>query len=221
MTALVPPEFLFRCTFPVRRLDAIPRRGKRLLQLPESCVLPSLAELSGRANFGEIRLAWNEQGLGIGLSVTGKKQPASSVPQRSGKTDGMRVWIDTRNTHSVHRATRFCHQFEILPVGGKADGAGAAVIPQPVARANEDAPRIDPELIPVQTSVTSKGYRVEAWLPAAALNGFDPLRQPLLGFFYAIQDSELGLQTLSVGTEFPFSSDPSLWSTLELTPTPA
>ncbi len=33
-------------------------------------------------------------------------------------SDGLRVWIDTRDTHNIHRASRFCHQFVFLPTGG-------------------------------------------------------------------------------------------------------
>jgi hypothetical protein len=31
-----------------------------------------------------------------------------------------------------------------------------------------------------------------------------------------VRDLELGEQTLSVGADFPFADDPSLWSTLDL-----
>jgi hypothetical protein len=48
------------------------------------------------------------------------------------------------------------------------------------------------------------------------LNGFDPEANPLLGFYYFLRDAELGEQFLTVGHEFPFPHDPSLWSTLEL-----
>jgi hypothetical protein len=34
--------------------------------------------------------------------------------------------------------------------------------------------------------------------------------------YYHIRDQELGDQFLSVGWEFPFADDPSLWAVLEL-----
>jgi hypothetical protein len=37
-----------------------------------------------------------------------------------------------------------------------------------------------------------------------------------LGFSYAVMDRELGWQTFTVASEFPFDEDPSLWGTLEL-----
>ena len=48
------------------------------------------------------------------------------------------------------------------------------------------------------------------------LVGFDPAQHPQLGFHYTIRDSELGEQSLAVGSEFPYASDPSLWQTIQL-----
>ncbi len=53
-------------------------------------------------------------------------------------------------------------------------------------------------------------------MPGSVLNGFDPEQNPRLGFYYAVRDAELGEQVLSVGSEFPYWEDPSLWSVLEL-----
>ena len=62
-----------------------------------------------------------------------------------------------------------------------------------------------------------RGYLLEAFIPARVLTGFDPQENPRLGFYYHVHDAELGDQFLTVGREFPFAEDPSLWSTLELT----
>ena len=63
---------------------------------------------------------------------------------------------------------------------------------------------------------TKSGYRLELFLPAAALTGFDPEEHPRLGVCYAVRDSELGDQFLSVNGDFPYMDDPSLWDVLEL-----
>jgi hypothetical protein len=62
----------------------------------------------------------------------------------------------------------------------------------------------------------TSGYLMSAFIPAAALTGFNPVDHPRLGFTYQLFDRELGQQYFSVGSEFPFSADPSLWGTLEL-----
>jgi hypothetical protein len=61
-----------------------------------------------------------------------------------------------------------------------------------------------------------EGYLLEAIIAASALHGYDPENHPRLGFFYWIRDLELGDQTLTVGPDFPFWEDPSLWCTLQL-----
>ena len=48
------------------------------------------------------------------------------------------------------------------------------------------------------------------------LHGFDPEQNPRLGIYYAVRDTELGEQVLSVGSDFPYAEDPTLWSVLEL-----
>ena len=64
-------------------------------------------------------------------------------------------------------------------------------------------------------SASDGGYRLEAFLPAAVLNGYDPEQNSRLGFFYAVRDSELGEQVLSGDASFPYPEDPSLWSVLD------
>jgi hypothetical protein len=60
------------------------------------------------------------------------------------------------------------------------------------------------------------GWRMEVFLTAEALHGFDPETNRRLGFAYQVTDPVRGDQFLSVGREFPVGEDPSLWATLEL-----
>ena len=85
-----------------------------------------------------------------------------------------------------------------------------------INRALQDAPLSPPERHPVPLRAHQGRLSLEAFLPAAVLNGFDPEQNPRLGVYYAVRDAELGEQVLSVGADFPFGEDPSLWSVLEL-----
>ena len=85
-----------------------------------------------------------------------------------------------------------------------------------IHRALEDAPHVAPAEVVLRVQPVRGGYRLEAFLPAAALNGYDPEQHPRLGFFYALRDDEHGEQLLSSTAEFPFWEDPSLWGVLEL-----
>ncbi len=85
-----------------------------------------------------------------------------------------------------------------------------------INRAREESRSINAERIPIVAKQTGTGYRLCAFIPSATLSGYDPDEQSRLGFTYSISDRELGTQSFSVGPEFPFAEDPSLWGTLEL-----
>ncbi|MFO1096196.1 MAG: hypothetical protein U0992_23250 [Planctomycetaceae bacterium] len=215
--SVVPHRFLFRAEFSVPRIASLPRRkGLRILDLPATCVLPDLGALDADPPFYTLRAAWNAQGLGFELDVRGKRRLPKGDIANPTAADGLQVWIDTRSTQNVHRATRFCHSFCFVPGSGKQDPP--AGVQTPVARAREDAPLCDPENLLIAADMSKDGYRLEAWLPADVLHGFDPEAQPRLGFCYLVRDFELGIHGLSVEGDFPYESDPSLWSVLRLMP---
>lgn len=217
MSDLLPQRFLFRFSLPARYLAQVPRAGKKeLLSLPEECILPDLGPLDSARSFGQLRLAWNERGVAVALEVRGKKHRPQCDTTAPETADGLQVWIDTRATQNIHRASRFCHHFCLLPRGKEGHENQATAIQLPIARAKEPTPLCKPDDIPISATVSKDGYLLEAWLPAHVLNGYDPEAQPRLGFYYYLRDSELGEQFLTVNSEFPFAFDPSVWSVLEL-----
>jgi hypothetical protein len=184
--------------------------------LSDEHVLPSFGELEARPLFGDLRAAWSEAGLSFWLRVAGKKQTPWCRASRVEDSDGLHLWIDTRNTRNIHRASRFCHRFIFLPFGrGRRQEDPAAVL-VPINRAREQPKPVAHDLLHVLSDKRVDGYTVAAHIQAEAMTGFDPSEHARLGFAYAIVDRELGWQTLSVGPEFPFAEDPSLWATLEL-----
>jgi hypothetical protein len=214
MQRVLPSSFLFRYSLPVRQVESA---GAALpLNLPEECRLPFPNALDDRAEFAVLKLAWNARGLGVSVDVAGKRRPPQCDPRNPAESEGLQIWVDTRDTQTIHRASRFCHHFCILPTGTGRKKREPAAIQRPIARAKEDAPLAGPASIPVVAALRTDGYRLDAWIPAEAMHGFDPEAVPRLGFFYLLRDSELGDQTLTVGEEFPYPHDPSVWSTLEL-----
>lgn len=216
LNQIVPPRFLFRFSFAAKKIVNLPRRSGKLLDLPEICLLPSLAELDHQTDFAHVKLAWNEKGFGISMEVTGRTQRPEIPKTENARRDGIELWIDTRNTQSVHRATKFCHHFLLHPMGTAANRETPFIRSLPVARAREENPLPNAELVNVHSEISKSGYLLEAWFPREVLVGFDPDIQSQIGFHYIVQDSEFGSQTLAVGNEFPFESDPSLWQTVEL-----
>ncbi len=212
---IVPTPFLFRVTLPVQRIDALPRVKPPVLQLPESCRVPFPALLERRTSFSELRMAWNREGLAISVAVQGTKRPPTAHPDTPDSSDGVRIWIDTRDTRTIHRASRFCHQFQLFPVGGGIRETEPCLRQIPVPRAGEDAPEIDTDSVLLDGAVSKTGWRVDAWFPVETLHGFDPLGLGRIGFYCHVRDRQLGHDYFSVGEDFPFTADPSLWSTLE------
>lgn len=214
--SLLPSAFLFRYSIPVSKIDRLPKAKAPLLKLPKSAEVAFPSAMDGIPQFASLRLAWNKNGLAISVSVQGKSDWANCSIDSPLSSDGVQIWLDTRNTQNIHRASRYCHQFCLLPLGEGDDGMQPFIKQYPVARASEDAPEVGEENVLLESEADESGYTVSAWFPTNILNGFDPEAYSQLGFYIAIHDSEFGKQTFTVGDDFPYQSDPSLWSTLEL-----
>jgi hypothetical protein len=216
---LIPNRFLFRVAHPCLYLGDRPlEEGDDLLDLPESCRLDNFAGMDDRPAFADVRLAWNERGLAVQVTVRGKDQPSAGDVARPRQSDGITLWIDTRESRASHRASRYCHQFHLLAAGGGPEKDEPALVQGKINRALEDAPTAPAGAVPFRRGRVPNGYVLEAFLPAGVLNGFDPEQNPRLGFYYAVRDQERGEQTLAVDADFPWAEDPTLWGVLELTP---
>ncbi|WP_231993591.1 hypothetical protein [Pseudobythopirellula maris] len=231
INTLLAPRFLFRFATPLKRYQQ-PKPKKKAkpgakpkgvfdLELDESYRLPDLAALDGftpvgERRFADVRLAWAPEGLVLQVEVTGKSQPVWCRDGRLEDSDGVQLWIDTRATHNVHRATKFCSRFGVLPSGGGSSATEAIIDQMLINRARENARPVRARLLQAGAKVTKDGYLLKAYLPSAALDGYDPEQHTRLGFTYAVVDRELGTQTFANGASFPYDEDPSCWATLEL-----
>jgi hypothetical protein len=211
---LLSPTFLFRFSAPC--FHRALRWTGAALELDESHRLTHFGALDGARTFADVRAAWCDEALAFSVRVEGKRQAPWCRESRMADSDGLCVWIDTRDTHNIHRASRFCHRFMFLPSGGGRTLADPVADQLLVDRARENARPVRPGALCVRSEKRVDGYLLEAFIPADALTGYNPTDYPKLGFTYAVFDRELGIQTFAVGTEFPFEADPSLWGTLEL-----
>lgn len=212
--SLLPSRMLFRFSAPCRYRK--PLWGDKGAQLGEEYRLLELEALEGRTCFADVRAAWSDEGLAFGVQVRGKRSAVRCHENRMDESDGLQVWIDTRDTHNIHRASRFCHRFAFLPSGGgrkRDQPLGDQLL---INRARENPRPLRPEVFRVRREKRVDGYVLEAFIPADALTGYDPAQHARLGFTYLVQDHELGEQTFGVGGELPFREDPSLWATLDL-----
>ncbi len=212
--SLLPKRFLFRFSLPcLYRKSLWTDEGAGL---DAKFRLVGLAELEGRPMPAEVRAAWSEDGLAFSVLVQGKQQAPWCRASKPEDSDGVQLWLDTRDVHNVHRASRFCHRFIFLPSGGgnRLDRPVAQWLP--INRAKEHPRAIRPESLQAIGKPQKGGYVLDVFIAAEALTGFDPQEHPRLGFTYALVDRELGEQTLGVGSPMPYEEDPSLWATLEL-----
>ncbi|MCI0357253.1 MAG: hypothetical protein L0211_02050 [Planctomycetaceae bacterium] len=208
------PTMLFRFAAPCFYAPELWTAGGT--KLGDKHRLPCFAELEGKQPFADVRMAWSERGLALTVQVRGKEQPPWCRDSKIEDSDGVQIWIDTRNTQNIHRAGRFCHRFAFLPAGaGRRLDEPVAVL-LAINRAKESPREIEPRQLRVNCERKSDGYFMAMHIPAETLTGFHPADHAALGFSYAVIDRELGWQTFSVGQELPFAEDPSLWGTLDL-----
>lgn len=216
MTSVLPASFLFRFEFPVRRDPRGPRHQGHLLSLGEQHTLTWPVTLNGQHVPGALRMGWTPEGLGISWMRRGKTRPVETSTQ-PGLGDGLHLWLDTRATQNVHRATRFCHYFVLHPETGAGGAESARVVQLPFARTSElELMASGAHHVVSQFVIHPDGYELHAFFNDEALNGFLGEPDARLGFYALVRDAESGDHPLTVGREFPFDYDPSLWQNLRL-----
>ena len=219
INTLLAPRFLFRFAVPVRRRAPLWKASG--IELDESYRLMNLAELDSNTadrenEFADVRMAWGVEGLLINAKIEGKQQRIWCRDGRLEDSDGLQVWIDTRATLNIHRASRFCHRYVFLPSGGGSDNTKPIADQLLINRARENAAPVRPRQLQVAAKITKTGYWLAAFMPADALGGYDPHQHRQIGFTYAVYDRELGLQTFATGPAFPYAEDPTCWAALDL-----
>src|SRR5262249_50062323 len=100
---LIPNRFLFRVSHPCPHVPGIPHDDDELFHLGDECRLDGFAEMDGRREFADLRLAWNDEGLAVELSVRGKERVPEGDAGKPRHSDGLSLWIDTRDSRGSHR----------------------------------------------------------------------------------------------------------------------
>jgi hypothetical protein len=212
--SLLPPRLLFRFAADCRAKDPLwTDAGARLG--PEHR-LPRFAELDPGRVHSHVFAAWSPAGLAFSLRVAGKRSPPWCRETRADESDALRLWIATRDLVDSRRANKYCHAFLFLPAGGGRNLDEPVADQAIIARARENARPVRPGLLQARSAKLPDGYALDAFIPAAALTGYDPVENARLGFTYSVVDRELGEQAWTAPGDFPFREDPSLWGRLDL-----
>lgn len=209
----VPKNLSFRYRIACKKISGT---ANAKTKLDESYRLPNFSHFEGMEAYGDVRIGWGNTGLVVSVEVKGKSKSLWCRESAILESDGLQVWVDTRDTHNVHRATKFCHWFIAMPTGGGAKKDSPIGNMLKINRSREDSPMLNRQKVSVEAKVVKGGYKMTLFIPSKALNGWDADEQRNLGFNFAIIDSELGWQTLAIGPELPISEDPSLWQTIQL-----
>lgn len=213
---LLPSNYLFRFCLPCRHA---PKAGQADCPvLDESYTIPQLGALDDSPSYAQVRLAWSAAGLTLNLRVSGKKEGLHFALRDMLLSDCIQLFIDSRDTHNVHRASRFCHRFAFIAKDGQNLKSRPAGYLLAINRARESPRPIPEQSLKTQVTLEDGGYLLQGTIPAAAITGFDPAEHPRLGIFYHVHDAELGPQSLTLNRDFSILEDPSLWSSLELLP---
>ena len=211
---LVSPNLLFRHRIPCAQTTE--KWTKKGVKLDAKHQLAQFGQFEGQNTFAQVRAAWSPEGLFFDVTVTGKTQSIWCRTTQILESDSVMIFVDTRNTQSIHRASRFCHWFVFLPTGtgSQKNAPGATMLK--INRAKEDPKTFQAFKSNLNCKVNPDGYHLQFFIAGQSLTGWDTDEHRQLGFNYLVNDRELGEQTLAAGTDFPITSDPSLWNTLQL-----
>ncbi len=161
----------------------------------------------------DTRIAWSEEGLTFQFTLTGKTRRPYCRLNDLEHSDALEVFIDTRNTKTVHRATRYCHRFLYLPTGtgpSEKDPYGSML---KIHLARGEPPTMGAFLPQVESMIMANGYQLTCHLSRKYLEGWAPTEQPEIGLYFQLRDTELGHIHFAYDRQLPVSEDPSLWPT--------
>lgn len=161
----------------------------------------------------DTRIAWSEEGLTLQFTLTGKTRRPYCRLNDLEHSDALEVFVDTRNTKTVHRATRYCHRFLYLPTGtgpSEKDPYGSML---KIHLARGEPPTMGAFQPQVESKIMANGYQMTCHLSRKYLEGWAPAEQPEIGLYFQLRDSELGHIHFAYDRQLPVSEDPSLWPT--------
>lgn len=209
----LPPSFLVQPTFVIQRMESWPKRLDWKLW-DKLSPIPSMKGLDVEQPHTTLRAGWHDDGLIFGVQVLGKAKPCTIYDNSASDSDSVALFLDLRNTKGIHRASRYCQSFRLVPLSAKL-AEKPLVVQEPIARAREDAPFREMQCDAISERCDG-GYRILAAIPNQNLNGYDPAEVSKVGFFALSHDNELGDEPLTGDLMIPSTVDPSLWSTLDL-----
>ena len=217
------PTWLFDLGFPIRTVPKRIGNPERLeWHLSDSNLVPPLNSLSGGIGFAKSYLAWTGTGFFFqtALSNSGREGSKVEASKPSARTSHVSLYIDTRWSPGIHRATSYCHRFDFIinrPTHSEPMQRGHGEL-NPIQRARSSPAEVHPSQISVASFFKPDGYEVKVFLPGEVLTGYAPDEFQEIGVFYTINDPVFGNQIMARTLQSPYFEDPSVWCRAKLIP---
>jgi hypothetical protein len=171
----------------------------------EGTVLPNTSSISGERPFCEVTMGWEKKGLRFFFEFSRSFDHPLYPSYDAG--DSIELYIDTRDVKSGFN-TRYCHHFFLLPKA--VDGVQAGEVTH--FRTDDRHEHCDPDLLEV---INHSKKRIELFIPAHCLHGYDTDQFDRCGFAYRINRFRGDPQHFSVSSaDFQIDQQPSLWSSV-------
>jgi hypothetical protein len=210
----VPLDAFVDVVLRIPRLDPLPPLDGGLRRWPPEGLLPDLTGLHDQVAFGRAWAGWSPQGLAFAFDVEAGHDLWGD-PDHPYRSDGVEVWVDTRDSRDAKKPTPYCHH---LVVVAGAQGAVAVGL-----RVGGSAPPDERERLGHVRAEARGGtgrargrYGLEVFLAAEAMDGYAPLESGSVGLAYRLRSSRRAVQDLSFGDAFPLWRNPSLWRSARL-----
>jgi hypothetical protein len=210
------PAWLFDFGFPIQPMEGRAPKPERLeWKLNEQCMIPAFSSLSSARRFAEAYIAWSPAGIFFQVILKAFGPDIADTKATNMNPNGYRcsLYLDTRWSPDVHRATSFCHRFDFIlirPTKSMPEQRGHGEL-APIQRARAAPADVHPKDISVSTYLMTGGYEIKAFLPAETLTGYSPEEFQDVGVFYTINDLIYGNQIMARTLQSPYFEDPSVW----------
>lgn len=180
-------------------------------KLQKTDFLPDLTYLLDEEKFAFLSLSWNEEGL-RGKVFVEKVLEKSFFPDYA-KGDSVEIFLDTRDHKKSGFATRFCHHFVFL--AEEVNGVQSEEVTR--FRQEDSHPLCNSSELEVSCLVEKKSYELSFFIKESALQGYDPLQFPRIGFAYKINRFKGKPQHFPVSSSyFDLLEHPGLWASITL-----
>jgi len=177
------------------------KKGKKL------ALIDSKGEFLGEESFSELLVSFSEEGVSLQLKVS--KPFEKAVFKEIEKGDGFEFFIDTRGVKEALIIHKYCHHFLFLPK--EVDGIWGVEVTK--FRQGDKRELARKESLKVESLFSKSGYKMDIFIPADSLFGYDLSDSTSLKIAYIVHRGSLRPNYFpKSGEEFTISSHPSLWA---------